>query len=106
MSDTSPPLSSHRAERLRALCAQLDNLPEDCTDEEVNKICQEVFIISNDIMAAPSPGLVGLIERAMAVHYFYRPKGSASGPGVDVEYVQALVAAVLTTAAPPLRDSP
>ena len=99
MSDATP-LTSPRAERLRALCAQLDNLPEGYTDEDVNKICQEVFIISNDIMAAPSPGLAGLVERAMAVHYYYRPKGSASGPGVDVEYVQALVAAVLTMAAP------
>lgn len=95
MSDTSPPHSSHRAERLRVLCAQLDNLPEGTTDDDVNTICREVFIISNDIMAAPSPGFVGLVERAMAVHYFYRPKGSASGAGLDVEYVQALVAAVL-----------
>ena len=106
MSDTSPPLSSHRAERLRSLCAELDSLSEDSTDDNVNKICQEVFILSNDIMGAPSPGLVGLVERAMAVNYFYRPGGSASGPGADVEYVQWLVAAVLAMAPAPPATRP
>lgn len=89
-------LTSPRAERLRALYAQLDNLPEDSTDDDVNRICHEVYAISDDIMTSPAADFVGLAERAMAVHYWFRPNGTdycADDP--SGEAVRALVAAVL-----------
>ena len=53
-------LTSPRAERLRALCAQLECLPEGSTDNDVNTLVDEVYAISGAILANPAPGLAGL----------------------------------------------
>jgi hypothetical protein len=91
--------TSQRIERLRVLYAQLDEIAAApaaaFTDDDLNPVCDEINAISNTIMAAPAPGLLGIVEHAMAVHYWFRPNGSCAGPGGDVECVQALVAAVL-----------
>lgn len=88
-------ITSPRIERLRVLFARLDALPENYTDADMNRLCHEILAISDAILASPAAGLVGLVEYAMAAHYWFRPNGSASGPGVDVACVQALVGAVL-----------
>ena len=92
--------TSPRIERLRELYAKLENpkAQERGTDTELNAICDEVYAITDDIMVAPEPGLVGVIEHAMAVHYWFRPGGSCSGEGPDIASVQALVAAVFALA--------
>lgn len=96
----SPTVSSPRIERLSELYARLDDpaARERRTDADLDAICDEVYAITDNIMVAPAPGLVGVTEHAMAVHYWFRPKGSCSGPGGDVECVQALVAAVFALA--------
>ena len=55
-------------------------------------------------MVSPTPGMLGLIEYAMAVHYWFRPDGSCAGPGPDVESMQALVKAVLALEEAPIGD--
>ena len=60
-------------------------------------ICDEVYAIRDDIMTSPAAGMVGIVEHAMALYYWYRPNGCA-GPGPDVENVQSLVKVVLALA--------
>ncbi len=59
-------ISSPRLDRLRALFAHLDEIaaapPEAFTDADLDPVCDEISAISDDIIAAPSPGLVGLAE--------------------------------------------
>lgn len=93
-------LTSQRIDQLRELYAKLEDpiAQERRTDAEINDICGDVYAISDDIMRSPVPGLVGIIEHAMAVHYWFRPDGSCAVPGPDVESVQSLVKAVLALA--------
>ena len=89
------PLTSPRIERLRELYAKLEDPVAQArrTDGELNAICDEVYAISDDILASPAGGVVGVTEHAMAVHYWFR-----AGEGPDIASVQALVAAVFALA--------
>jgi hypothetical protein len=95
----SPPgaPTSQRTKRLRVLYANLDDPVAQAhrTDADLNAICDEIYAISDAITDSPAPGLVGIIERAMAVYYWYREGGTAYTPGdVSDEAVRALVKAV------------
>ena len=94
----SEPLTSPRIERLRVLYAQLEDLEDrdDRTDADLNYICDEVRAISQEIETAPASGRLGVVERAMAVYYWYRPNGSAYTEGdICDEAVRGLVNAVI-----------
>ena len=68
----------------------------DRTDADLNAICDEVHAISQEIEASPANGLLGVVERAMAVYYWYRPNGSAYTEGdICDEAVRGLVNTVI-----------
>ena len=91
-------MTSPRIERLRVLYAQLEDTEALCdrTDADLNNICHEVRAISQEVEALPASGRLGVIERAMAVYYWYRPNGSAYTEGdICDEAVRGLVNAVI-----------
>ena len=94
----SESINSPCLERLRALFARPDEIfaavPSARDDDDLDVVCTEIGGISDDIVVAPSPGLVGLAEHAMEVQYWFRPRGSAFEEGDPVTTcVCALVAA-------------
>ena len=66
------------------------------TDADLASICDQIRVISQEIEAAPASGLLGVLERAMALYYWYRPSGSAYTEGdICDEAVRGLVTAVI-----------
>lgn len=88
---------------MRDMFARLDAACADPTlfnraDARLNKVCDEIGALSEEIICQPASGPVGIAELAMAAQYWFRPpphQGSAWDPkSPDSRAVCALIAGV------------